>query len=54
MKLTIEIREVEKVEIVLPDGTIARWSLSNANEITIDRLTDAIEAIIGPADLIIT
>ncbi len=42
------------VEIELPDGTKARWTMLEVDERTIDRLTDAIESIIGKPDTIIT
>jgi hypothetical protein len=40
------------VEITMPDGSEVRWSLLETDERTIDRVTDAIEAIIGPPDTI--
>lgn len=43
---------VMTVEITLPDGTVARWALLETDERTIDRLTDAIESIIGQPDTI--
>lgn len=43
---------VMTLELTLPDGTVARWALLETNQHTIDRLTDAIEAIIGPPDTI--
>ena len=46
-------KPVMTVEVALPDGTVARWALAETDERTIDRLTDAIESIIGPADTVI-
>lgn len=43
---------VMTVEVNLPDGTAARWSLLETDDKTIDRLTDAIEKVIGPPDTV--
>lgn len=43
---------VMTVEIVLPDGSVAMWALMETDDKTVDRLTDAIESIIGPPDTI--
>ena len=40
------------IEVVLPDGTSVRWALAETDDRTIDRLTDAIEGIVGPPDTI--
>lgn len=40
------------VEIVLPDGSTSRWALAEVDDRTVDRLTDAVESIIGPPDII--
>jgi hypothetical protein len=42
------------VEVTLPDGTVARWSQTETDDKTIDRLWRAIESIIGRADIITT
>lgn len=42
------------VEVQLGDGTVARWALVNADEETVDRLTNAIESIIGKPDTLHT
>lgn len=49
------------VEVALPDGTVARWWRDTSvdgevtiDDDTIDRLTSAIEAIIGSPDTILT
>jgi hypothetical protein len=47
-------RPAMTVEITLPDGTVARWQWESPDEATIDRLTCAIENVIGRADTIIT
>ncbi len=40
------------VEIEFPDGAVAMWGLLEVDDKTIDRLTDAIEKIIGKPDTI--
>lgn len=39
------------VDVTLPDGSVAMWAVQ-VDGPTIDRLTDAIEAIIGKPDTI--
>ena len=53
MQRVPDSKPVMTVEVALPDGTVARWALAETDERTIDRLTDAIESIIGPADTVI-
>lgn len=43
---------VMTVEIELPDGSVSMWGLAEVDDRTIDRLTDAIESIIGSPDTI--
>lgn len=43
---------VMTVEIALPDGSVSHWALPEADDRTVDRLTDAVEAIIGRPDTI--
>ena len=43
---------VLSVEICLPDGSVASWGMLETDDKTIDRLTDAIESIIGQPDTI--
>ncbi len=38
------------VEIDLPDGTVACWARKDVDDDLIDRLTEAVEAIIGSPD----
>lgn len=46
-------KPVLTVEVTLPDGTVARWALNETDDRTVDRLTCAIENVIGRADTII-
>lgn len=46
-------KPVLTVEVTLPDGTVARWAQNETDDRTIDRLTCAIENVIGKADTII-
>lgn len=48
------MKPVMTVEVSLPDGTECRWSLLEVDDKTIDRLTSAIEKVIGPPDTIKT
>jgi hypothetical protein len=44
--------EILLVEIVLPDGSVATWTRADADDDFIDRLTDAVESVLGSPDTI--
>lgn len=42
------------VEVSLPDGSVARWWRDTDDDVLVDRLTTAIEAVIGSPDTVMT